>query len=86
MELVHGLYSFDYEMQRINLYLTTKQRKFDSFKAEMHYMDANKTAREETRWQLHKNAACNPQQGLAAAPHETPTVRPPAPYHEIYSS
>ena len=23
---------------------------------------------------------------LAAAPHETPTVRPPAPYHEIYSS
>ena len=32
-------------------------------------MDANKTAREETRWQLHKNAACNPQQVLAAAPH-----------------
>ena len=25
----------------------------------MHYMDANKTAGEETRWQLHKNAACN---------------------------
>ena len=24
----------------------------------MHYMDANKTAGEETRWQLHKNAAC----------------------------
>ena len=48
--------------------------------------DANKTAREETRWQLHKNAACNPEQVLAAAPHETPTVRPPAPYHEIYSS
>ena len=38
-------------------------------------MDANKTAREETRWQLHKNAACNPQQVLAAAPHKTPTVR-----------
>ena len=34
----------------------------------MHYMDANKTAREETRWQLHKNAACNPQQVLAATP------------------
>ena len=32
----------------------------------MHYMDANKTAGEETRWQLHKNAACNPQQVLAA--------------------
>ena len=45
----------------------------------MHYMDANKTAGEETRWQLHKNAACNPQQVLAATPHKTPTVRPPAP-------
>ena len=52
----------------------------------MHYMDANKTAGEETGWQLHKNAACNPQQVLAAAPHKTPTVRPPAPYHENYSS
>ena len=40
----------------------------------MHYMDANKTAGEETRWQLHKNAACNPQQVLAATPHKTPTV------------
>ena len=48
----------------------------------MHYMDANKTAGEETRWQLHKNAACNPEQVLAATPHKTPTVRPPAPYHE----
>ena len=37
----------------------------------MHYMDANKTAGEETRWQLHKNAACNPQQVLAATPHKT---------------
>ena len=52
----------------------------------MHYMDANKTAGEETRWQLHKNAACNPQQVLTATPHKTPTVRPPAPYHENYSS
>ena len=34
----------------------------------MHYMDAN------IRWQLHKNAACNPQQVLAATPHKTPTV------------
>ena len=47
---------------------------------------ANKTAGEETRWQLHKNAACNPEQVLAATPHKTPTVRPPAPYHENYSS
>ena len=42
-------------------------------------MDANKTAGEETRWQLHKNAACNPEQVLAATPHKTPTVRPPPP-------
>ena len=52
----------------------------------IHYMDANKTAGEETRWQLHKNAACNPEQVLAATPHKTPTVRPPAPYHENYSN
>ena len=45
----------------------------------MHYMDANKTAAEEARWQLHKNAACNPEHVLAATPHKTPTVRPPAP-------
>ena len=37
-------------------------------------MDANKTAGEEARWQLHKNAACNPEQVLAATPHKTPTV------------
>ena len=45
----------------------------------MHYMDANKTAGEETRWQLHKNDACNPEQVLAATPHKS--VRPPAHYH-----
>ena len=45
----------------------------------MHYMDANKTTGEEARWQLHKNAACNPEQVLAATPHKTPTVRSPAP-------
>ena len=38
----------------------------------LHYMDANKTAGEEARWQLHKNAACNPEQVLAATPHKTP--------------
>ena len=42
-------------------------------------MDANKTAGEEARWQLHKNAACNPEQVLAATQHKTPTVRPPVP-------
>ena len=30
-------------------------------------MDANKTTG-EARWQLHKNAACNPEQVLAATP------------------
>ena len=52
----------------------------------IHYMDANKTAGEEARRQLHKNAACNLEQVPVAAPHKTPTVRPPAPYHKNYSS
>ena len=51
-----------------------------------HYMDSNKTAGEEARRQLHKNAASNIEQVLAATPHKTPTVRPPAFYHETYSS
>ena len=42
--------------------------------------------RDKFLWQLHKNAACNPEQVLAATPHKTPTVRPPASYHENYSS
>ena len=42
----------------------------------VHYMDANKTAGEEARRQLHKNAACNLEQVLAATPYKTPTVRP----------
>ena len=68
--------------------LTDKMKRsfFQAAVTSMHYMDANKTAGEETGWQLHKNAACNPEQVLAAAPHKTPTVRPPAPYHENYSS
>ena len=44
----------------------------------MHYMDSNKTAGEEARRQLHKNAASNLEQVLAATPHKTPIVRPPA--------
>ena len=47
----------------------------------VHYMDANKTAGEEARRQLHKNAASNLEQVLAATPHKTPTVQPPASYH-----
>ena len=49
-------------------------------------MDSNKTAGEEARRQLHKNAACNLEQVLAATPHKTPIVRPPTSYHENYSS
>ncbi len=52
----------------------------------VHYMDSNKTAEEEARRQLPKNAASNLEHVLAATPHQTPTVRPPAPYHENYSS
>ena len=52
----------------------------------VHYMDANKTAGEEARRQLHKNATCNLEQVLVATPHNTLTVRPPASYHENYSS
>ena len=40
----------------------------------MHYMDSNKTAGEEARRQLHKNAASNLEQVLAATPNKTPTV------------
>ena len=52
----------------------------------VHYMDANKTAGEEARWQLHKNAASNIEQVLAATPHKTPPIRPPVPLHESYPS
>ena len=52
----------------------------------MHYMDSNKTAGEEARRQLHKNAASNLEQVLATVTHKTPTVRPPASYHKNYSS
>ena len=41
---------------------------------------------EEARRQLHKNVAINIKEVLAATPHKTPTVRPPASYHENYSS
>ena len=34
----------------------------------VHYIDANKTAGEEARRQLHKNAACNLEQVLATTP------------------
>ena len=52
----------------------------------MHYLDANKTAGEEARRQLHKNVASNIKQVLAATPHKAPTIRPPASHHENYQN
>ena len=52
----------------------------------MHYLAANKAAGEEARRQLHKNAASNIEQALAATPHKAPTIRPPASHHENYPS
>ena len=52
----------------------------------MHYLDANKTAEEEARRQLHKNAASNIEQVLAATTHKAPTIRPTASRHENYTS
>ena len=49
-------------------------------------MDSNKTAGEEARRQLHKNAASNIEQVLAATPLKAQTVRPPASYQESFSS
>ena len=48
----------------------------------MHHLDANKTAGEEARRQLHKNAASNIEQVLVATPNKAPTIRPPASNHE----
>ena len=52
----------------------------------MHPLDANKTAGEEARWQLHKNAASNIEQVLVATAHKAPTIRPPTSHHENYPS
>ena len=35
---------------------------------------------------LHKNAASNIEQVLAATPHKAPIIRPPASHHENYTS
>ena len=52
----------------------------------MHYFDANKTAGEEARRQLHKNAASNIEKVLPATPHKAPTIQPPVSHHENYPS
>ena len=50
----------------------------------MHYLDAYKTAGEEARRQLDKNAASNIEQILAATLHKAPTIRSPTSDHENY--
>ena len=52
----------------------------------MHYLDANKTAGEKSRRQLHKDAASNIEQVLEVTPHKAPTIRPPTSHHENYPS
>ena len=52
----------------------------------MHYLDANKTAGEEARRQLHENAASNIEQVQAATPHKAPTIQLPVSRHENYPS
>ena len=42
----------------------------------MHYLDANKTAGEKDRRQLHKNAASNIERVIEVTPHEAPTIQP----------
>ena len=52
----------------------------------MHYLDANKTAGEKARQQLHKNAASNIEQVMEATPHKAPTIRPPTTNPQNYPS
>ena len=52
----------------------------------MHHLNANKTAGEEARRQLHKNVASNIRQVLAATSHKAPTIQPPASHHVNYPS
>ena len=46
----------------------------------MHHRAADKTYREKTRQEFHKNATSNNEQILEAAPLETTAVRPLTPY------
>ena len=67
--------------------LTDKMKRsfFPSAVVSMHYLDANKTAGEKARRQLHKNAASNIEQVLEATPHKAPATRPPTSHHEKLS-
>ena len=52
----------------------------------MHYLNADKTAGEKARRQLHKNVESSNEQVLEATPHKTPTIRPPTSHRENYQS
>ena len=52
----------------------------------MHHLNANKTAGEEARRQLHKNVLSNIEQVLVATPHKAPTIRRPTSHHGNYPS
>ena len=49
-------------------------------------MDANQTAGEKARRQLHKNASSNSEQVVEATLHKAAAVRPPSTHHENYPS
>ena len=49
-------------------------------------LDANKTAGEKARRQLHKNAVSTIEQVLEATPNKAPTIRLPTSHHENYQS
>ena len=66
---------------------SAKTRLFKKFQVSwvnFDFLDSNKTAGEEARRQLHKNAASNIEQVLAATPNKAPTTRPPTSHHENY--
>ena len=74
---LYTFYVYGYIFCVVSLFLHTVIWAFIDTAIWMHYMDSNKTAGEEARRQLHKNAASILEQVLAATPHKTPTVRPP---------
>ena len=90
-DIINWLLPLSYPMVRfadqtfLNISLFPSSSRIDTA-VWMHYMDANKTAGERARRQLHKNAASNTEQLLAATPHKTPTIQSSASHHENYPS
>ena len=77
------------EMQSVSSRIWTRIAAFISYGDNDYTTGTSKTPRappKEGRWQLHKNVASNIEQVLAATPHKTPTIRPPASHHENYPS